>query len=81
MSFKKGCLQDKKALISKHREAPWDLQRLRGIPARIISLSPSLYSSTVSAVKRGGRVQLPSQNKGVRHGYMLLSSFFNACMN
>ena len=37
----------KKAFDSVHRETLWDLLRLRGIPARIISLLTGLYSGTV----------------------------------
>ena len=51
----------KKAFDSVHREALWDLLRLCGISALIISLLPGLCSGTESAVKCGGRhVQLLS---------------------
>ena len=50
----------KKAFDSVHREALWDLLRLRGIPARIIGLLTGLYSSTESGVKCGGGACLAS---------------------
>ena len=52
----------KKAFDSVHREALWDLLRLRGIPAGIIGLLSGLYTGAESAVKckGGGHVQLLS---------------------
>ena len=49
-------VDSKKAFDSGHRETLWDLQCLRGIPARNIGLLTGLYSWTVSAVKCGGGV-------------------------
>ncbi len=71
----------KKAFDSVHREALWDLLRLRGIPARTIGLLTGLFSRTESAVEWGAG--LPSffpVNAGVRQGCVLASSLFNTCI-
>ncbi|MEL6802745.1 MAG: reverse transcriptase domain-containing protein, partial [Bacteroidota bacterium] len=70
----------KKAFDSVHREALWDLLRLRGIPARIIDLLTGLYSGTESAVKCGGGASgFFPVNTGVRQGCVLAPSLFNTC--
>ena len=73
----------KKAFDSVHREALWDLLRLRGIPARIIDLLTGLYSGTESAVKCGGAgvSSFFPVNSGVRQGCVLAPSLFNTCMD
>lgn len=72
----------KKAFDSVHREALWDLLRLRGIPARIIGLLTGLYSGTESAVKCGGGTScFFPVNAGVRQGCVLAPSLFNTCMD
>ena len=84
--FRQGMLASyvdlKKAFDSVHREALWDLLRLRGIPARIIGLLTGLYSGTESAVKCGGGVScFFPVNAGVRQGCVLAPSLFNTCMD
>ena len=72
----------KKAFDSVHREALWELLRLRGIPARIIGLLTGLYTGTESAVKFGGGVSsFFPVNSGVRQGCVLAPSLFNTCMD
>ena len=59
----------KKAFDSVHREALWDLLRLRGIPTGILDLVIGLYSGTESAVKCGGDISsFFPVNSGVRQG-------------
>ena len=72
----------KKAFDSVHREALWDLLRLRGIPAGIIGLLTGLYSGTESAVKYGAGVSsFFPVSAGVRQGCVLAPSLFNTCMD
>ena len=72
----------KKAFDSVHREALWDLLRLRGIPARIIGFLSGLYSGTESAVKCGGDMSsfFPVYME-VRQGCILAPSLFNTCID
>ena len=71
-----------KAFDSVHQEALWDLLRLFGSPARIISVLNFLYSGTVSAVKCGGDVsRFFPVNLDVRQGCMLAPSLFNTCLD
>ena len=60
-----ACVDLKKEFDSVHREALWDLLRLREIPAGIIGLLSGLYSGTENAVKcvqGGGRGGVSSLN-------------------
>lgn len=63
-------------------EALWDIIRLRGILAKIVSLLTSLFSGTENAVKRvvGESIFFPV-NAEVRQGCILASSLFNICMD
>ena len=86
LEFRQGLLAAyvdlKKAFDSVHREALWDLLRLRGIPARIIGLLTGLYTGTESAVKCGGGVSgFFPVNTGVRQGCVLAPSLFSTCMD
>ena len=72
----------KKAFDSVHREAIWDLLRVRGISAGIIGLLSGLYFGTESAMKCGGGVSsfFPVHTE-VRQGCILAPSLFNTCVN
>ena len=72
----------KKAFDSVHRDALWDLLRLRGIPTGILDLVVSLYSGTESAVKCGGDISsfFPVYSL-VRQVCVLAPSLFNTCMD
>ena len=72
----------KKAFDSVHREALWEILRLRGVPAKIIELISGLYSGTESAVKCGGATSdFFPMNSGVRLGCVLAPTLFNTCMD
>ena len=84
--FRKGLLAVyvdlKKAFDSVHRESLWELLRLRGIPAAIITLVSGLYTGTESAVRWGGETSsFFPVNSGVRQGCVLAPSLFNTCMD
>ena len=72
----------KKAFNSVHREALWDLLRLRGILAGIIGILSGLYSGTETSVKCGGSVSnLFSVHTRVSQRCVLAPSLFNICMD
>ena len=72
----------KKAFDLVHREALWDVLRLRGIPAGIIGLLFGLYYGIESAVKYGWDVSsLFPVYTGVRQGCVIAPSLFNTCMD
>ena len=72
----------KKAFDSVHRESLWELLRLRGIPAKLISLISALYSDTRSAVKCGGSISDSFLvGSGVRQGCVLAPTLFSVAMD
>ncbi len=71
----------KKAFHSVHGNALWEVLRLRGISARIISLLYGLYSGTESVVNCGGGMSsfFPVSTE-VRQICVLAPLLFKSCL-
>ncbi len=65
----------KKTFDSEHREALWDLLRLRGIPARILDHLIGQYSETECAVRSSPMIV------GMRQSCVLDPLLFVTCMD